>query len=105
MRTECHPLPVESQLLTLVRASNDSLSAPTSRVANFRTDWTALPKRWTLPLILLLSDGQGAVEVEVEQEAAIEYQSAWRAGGVAFALASRRTEYFVQSVRPPSTGS
>jgi hypothetical protein len=65
---------------------------------NFRVDRTALPKPWADPLIFPLSDGRATLQAEIEQKAAIEYQSAWRAGGVALALAPQRTEYFVQSV-------
>lgn len=53
---------------------------------------------WANPLIFVLTGSGCSLEAEVEQEAGIEYQSAWRAGGVAFALAPQRTEYFVQSV-------
>lgn len=67
-------------------------------MANLRIDRDALPKPWANPLIFVLTSSGCSVEAEIEQEAAIEYQSAWRSGGVAFALAPQRTEYFVQSV-------
>lgn len=67
-------------------------------MANLRIDRDALPKPWANPLIFVLTGSGCSLEAEIEQEAAIEYQSTWRAGGIASALAPQRTEYFVQSV-------
>jgi hypothetical protein len=64
----------------------------------FTIDRSDLPKPWANPLIFTLRSGDLSISAQVKQAAAIEYQSAWRGGNLALALAAQRTEYFVRSV-------